>query len=207
MTYFNEQLQERPLCGKKRSLASISNSNRNDNKANHSVKQQRRVRFSESSTDDLTICTSQSPSYEEDKSIWYSKRELAIFTKRARDHVLGFTHPSEESTRGYERYNIDRMQQKTMTRKVILLLMRQKVLSDEEKSIIAHKSSSWAVEEAFVQGCMDFCEACHPQLTHILEQPRHEQINIANNFQQKKRRKLNPPSQTFNHREILSRAA
>mmetsp|Transcript_1190 Transcript_1190/g.2586 ORF Transcript_1190/g.2586 Transcript_1190/m.2586 type:complete len:206 (-) Transcript_1190:66-683(-) len=205
MMYINEQLQERPLCGKKRSLASISN--RNDNNASHAVKQQRRVRFSESSTDDLTISTSKSPSYEQGKNSWYSKRELAIFTKRARDHVLGFTHPSEESTRGYERYNIDRMQQKTMTRKIILLLMRQKVLSDEEKSIIANKSSSWAVEEAFVQGCMDFCEAYHPQLTHILEQPSQEQTNIAKNFQQNKRRRLNTPSQTFNHREILSRAA
>ena len=222
MTYFNTQIQERPLCGKKRTLSGISN--RVINKSCDTVKQKRRVHFSKSSNDDITIRTTQGPSYKGTSSsdIWYTRRELAIFTKLARDHVLGFSHPYDNETkRGYERYDIARMQQKAMTRKVILLLTQQKVLSDEEKSIIANRSSAWAVEEAFEMGCMDFCEAYHPQLTHILQQPRQEEhAIIAYNLQQQqqpqqqqqqqqqnKRRRLNAPNQNFTHHEVFSRAA
>lgn len=213
MKYFNTQIQERPLCGKKRRLSDISN--RINNKSCDTVKPKRRVHFSKSSNDDITISTTEGPSYKDTSSsdIWYNRRELAIFTKLARDHVLGFSNPFDnETTRGYERYDIARMQQKAMTRKVILLLTQQKVLSDEEKSIIANKASAWAVEEAFEMGCMDFCEAYHPQLTHILQQPRQEEeaiiaYNLQQQQQQNKRRRLNEPNQNFNHFEVLSRAA
>eukprot|EP00536_Pseudo-nitzschia_multiseries_P009135 jgi/Psemu1/306315/fgenesh1_kg.248_\ len=106
-------------------------------------------------------------------NVWYSKSELAEFTKQARDYVLGLNHkwgttdPSY-CTRGFERYDIARAQQKAMTRKIILLLMQQEALTDEEKSTIAHRSSAWAVEEAFVTGCRDYCEAYHPHLSHLL---------------------------------------
>lgn len=104
---------------------------------------------------------------------WYSKSELAEFTRQARDYVLGSDNQwgnADHSycTRGYERYNIARAQQKSMTRNIILLLMQQKTLDDEEKSSIAHRSSAWAVEEAFLMGCKDYCEAYHPQSSHLL---------------------------------------
>lgn len=109
-------------------------------------------------------------------NVWYSKSELAEFTRQARDHVLGLDHKWENTdrcTRGYERYDFARAQQKAMTRNIILLLMQQKSLSDEEKSLIAHRSSAWAVDEAFLTGCKDFCEAYHPHVSHLL-------VNSAN---------------------------
>merc|ERR1712238_411619 len=100
-----------------------------------------------------------------------------------------------------------------MTRKIILLLMQQKAFSDEEKSLIARKSSAWAVDEAFVRGCMDFCEAYHPQMSHLLQYQHQKEepivdelksqliissIDIADNIvssyqQQNKKRKLTNP--------------
>jgi len=219
--------------GKKRSLSCISSSKNCSNV----MKAVRKVHFSKSSNLDVTIVRSESTNhqYQADHEgnstsvniIWYTKLELAVFTSQARDHVLGFGHRSiDESTRGYERYDFARTQQKAMTRKIILLLMQQKALSDEEKSLIARKSSAWAVEEGFVRGCMDFCEAYHPQMRHLLQHQHQEENpnvakkkelsisstvtadNIASSFQQQnKKRKLNDPNKSCKYRDIRSRAA
>jgi len=184
-------------AGKKRSLSFISTSS---DKAYEAPKRRRRVRFSKSPTEYKLDQQEKLPSQH---NIWYSKRELAVFTKQAQNHVLGFGNPSkDETTRGYERYDFERMQQKIMTRKVVLLLMQQKVLNDEEKSLIAQKSSSWAVEEAFVRGCMDFCDAYHPKLSHILQQNNTNGGLEASLLQETERRKLSQ-----HYREIGSRAA
>lgn len=241
--YFNAQYQDSHhsmMChqlGKKRVFSSISNSNNCSNNCSNTVKQGRKVHFTKSSNLDVTIsrseCTNHQYQLDEDvcstsvNNTWYTKHELAVFISQARDHVLGFGHRSiDESTRGYERYEPARSQQKAMTRKIILLLMQQKELSDEEKVLIANRSSAWAVENAFVRGCMDFCEAYHPELSHILEQQDPEESNVAKNTkadvssvaviadtfsinyqQQNKKRKLNNPDKSCIFREIRSRAA
>jgi hypothetical protein len=220
--------------GKKRVFSSISNSNNN---CSNAVKQGRKVHFSKSSNLDVTISRREftNHQYQLDEegcsasvnNTWYTRHELSVFIRQARDHVLGFGHRSiDESTRGYERYEPARAQQKAMTRKIILLLMQQKELSDEEKVLIASRSSAWAVEDAFVRGCMDFCEAYHPELRHILEQQHPEESNVAKNTkadvssvaaiadtftisyqQQNKKRKLNNPDESCKFLEIRSRAA
>jgi hypothetical protein len=235
--YCNAQYQDSHnsmMCqqlGKKRLFSSISNSNN----CRNAVKQGRKVHFSKSSNLDVTIsrseCTVHLYQLDEEgystsvNDMWYTRRELAVFISQARDHVLGFGHRSiDESTRGYERYEPARTQQKAMTRKIIILLMQQKALSDEEKVLIACRSSAWAVEDAFVRGCMDFCEAYHPKLSHILEhQHREEYVAkdteadvssavIADTFarsyqQQNKKCKLNNPDKSCKFREIRSRVA
>ena len=212
MKYYTEQHQDshsdmmRQHCGKKGALTFVSDNS--GEKFFNVVKQRRKVHFSESPAHYQFDQKDKSTS--SDNNIWYTKPELAVFTKQARDHVLGLNNPSKDkNTRGYERYDFERIQQKAMTRKVVLLLMQQKLLSDEEKSTIAHKASSWAVEEAFVQGCMDFCEAYHPKLSNVLQQRHHEASGNSSSealgvsfLQQKKKRKLNKP-----YRDIGSRAA
>jgi len=74
------------------------------------------------------------------------------------------TITSCECSRGYERYDLSRVQQKALTRKVILLACSQKVainLSADEMAMIARKSSSYAVQEAFVTGFQDYCDVYH----------------------------------------------
>jgi len=126
--------------------------------------------------------------------VWYNKNELAVFTNEAREYVLeglrlrgnnsnngggdeqqqraqqsaknstSTTITSCECSRGYERYDLSRVQQKALTRKVILLACSQKVainLSADEMAMIARKSSSYAVQEAFVTGFQDYCDVYH----------------------------------------------
>mmetsp|Transcript_21149 Transcript_21149/g.44901 ORF Transcript_21149/g.44901 Transcript_21149/m.44901 type:complete len:260 (+) Transcript_21149:152-931(+) len=179
----------RQQLGKKRLRSSISGINGVSN----IVKPIRKVHFVESSPllsctihgdrSNIESSTGRSESTSNDQispyssinkdNAWYSKSELAEFTRQARDYVMGSDHQwgnADHSycTRGYERYNIARAQQKSMTRNIILLLMQQKTLNDEEKSSIAQRSSAWAVEEAFLMGCKDYCEAYHPQSSHLL---------------------------------------
>jgi len=176
---------------KKRTLSCV-NSSKIDRKRS------RKVHFSSKPTNLHQLDREDDVSYSVD-DFWYSRRELAVFTNEVRNHVLGFTHESiDENTRGYERYDYLRSQQKATTRKIILLLMQQKTLSDNEKSFYAGKSSAWSVKEAFVRGCMDFCDAYHPQSSHILELEKKETVRhteivsiATSNQKQNKKRKLN----------------
>lgn len=145
----------------------------------------------------------------ENSNIWYTKSELASFARQARDHVLGCGHQwTDQCTRGFERYDFARAEQKAMTRKIIVLLMQQKELSDEEKSLVATRSSAWAVDEAFVMGCKDFCEAYHPHMSHLLEQKQDCQADInslpnTQIMQNSMKRKLCNPE----HRNVRARSA
>mmetsp|Transcript_1748 Transcript_1748/g.4576 ORF Transcript_1748/g.4576 Transcript_1748/m.4576 type:complete len:252 (-) Transcript_1748:48-803(-) len=153
-----------------------------------------------------------------DDNAWYSKCELAEFAKQARDYVLGIDDrwgntDHFQCTRGFERYNIVRAQQKTMTRNIILLLMQQNSLSDEEKSLIANRSSAWAVEEAFFTGCRDYCDAYHPHLSHILNSDVKnttimEAKSTTDNASKEERKRSKPTSaQSCEHRNVRCRVA
>lgn len=101
------------------------------------------------------------------------------------------TITSCECSRGYERYDLSRVQQKALTRKVILLACSQKVainLSADEMAMIARKSSSYAVQEAFVTGFQDYCDVYHDLQQEantnttpksIVVQSKQQQQNIA----------------------------
>jgi len=101
------------------------------------------------------------------------------------------TRTSCECSRGYERYDLSRVQQKALTRKVILLACSHKVainLSADEMAMIARKSSSYAVQEAFVTGFQDYCDVYHDlqQVSStnstsksIVVQSKQQQQNIA----------------------------
>ncbi|VEU40591.1 unnamed protein product [Pseudo-nitzschia multistriata] len=128
-------------------------------------------------------------------NVWYSKRELAEFTRQARNYVLGMDQECKNMkhlscTRGFERYDIARSQQKTMTRNIILLLMQQKTLSDEEKSLIARRSSAWAVEDAFLTGCKDFCEAYHPQMSHLFSNDAKDAASVLRDVHENARKRI-----------------
>jgi Pyruvate/2-oxoacid:ferredoxin oxidoreductase delta subunit len=99
--------------------------------------------------------------------MWYVHKELEVFRKQARDHILGKSTDNE--TRGYERYNAIRSKQKALTRKVTLLACSQKGLSPEDVAIIVRKSSLWAVKDAFRAGCNDFCAVYCPEMALLMK--------------------------------------
>jgi hypothetical protein len=101
---------------------------------------------------------------------WYLKNELAEFKLQARDFILGIGNRWEDQeTRGFERYNAHRASQKAMTRKVTLLACSQKGLTHDDIAFIVSRSSSWAVKQAFLTACQDYCEAYCPEMVSVLQ--------------------------------------
>jgi hypothetical protein len=105
---------------------------------------------------------------EEDVPImWYGHKELEYFKKQARDHVLGRSSGVDTEIRGYERYNVVTAKKKAITRQVTLLACSQKGLSQEDVAVIVHRSTKWAVKDAFRTGCQDYCQVYHPELVDV----------------------------------------
>jgi hypothetical protein len=135
------------ILGTKRPRGMMSNSDRS-------------VQFSET-----TDTIGQSDTRQEDiPTMWYGQKELEMFKKQARDHVLGRSTNTDKETRGYERYNVAIAKKKALTRKVTLLACSQKALSPEDVALIVQRSTRWAVNDAFRAGCRDFCQVYHPEM-------------------------------------------
>ena len=126
-----------------------------------------KVHFSEGS--DTQHDDTHSPlSVEEVQNIWYQRVELACFKLVARNYLTGVNRIDEEG-RGFERLlNLDRIRRKSLAIKCILLAQR-KGMSAEDIAIISRRCSEQTVEDSFLMGCQDFCDAYQPHMTsHLL---------------------------------------
>lgn len=119
-----------------------------------------KVHFSAAS--DTQYDDSHSPfSVEEIQRIWYQRVELAYFKLVARNYMTGVNRIYEEA-RGFERLlNLDRVRRKSLATKCVLLAHR-KGMSAEDVATISRRCSEYAVEESFLMGCQDFCDAYQP---------------------------------------------
>ena len=100
--------------------------------------------------------------------LWYQSTDLLEFNLRAMDFADGlenFDH-SEEDGRGFERYREDRIRHKTLTVKSIVLA-HQRGMDEESLAVISRRCSHKTQEQSFVQGCTDYLEAYHPNMTHL----------------------------------------
>lgn len=156
------------LLGRKRPRTSSLNTNSTrpvdivvseDESGPPPTKPRRSVAFS----GNICIIGKSATQQEDVTSMWFGHKELGVFKNQARDFVLG--RSSETETRGYERYNVVTAKKKSMTRKVTLLACSQKGLSPEDVATIVHKSTRWAVNDAFRTGCQDYCVVYRPELT------------------------------------------
>jgi hypothetical protein len=104
------------------------------------------------------------------KNSWYQRTELASFKLEARDYILGATTKGAQvETRGFERYSVERAQNKQITKHCTLLAYK-KGMSEDEISSVARACSSWAQNEAFKLACKDFCEVYHPELIGLISE-------------------------------------
>lgn len=116
-------------------------------------------------------------SLEDLSRVWYQRSEMAMIKRMVRDHVLKTLLSSsssssdccqldddDDSTRGLERYNIDRARQKSLARKITLIASATSGLTDEDVASIAQKCSSSAGEQAMWMGCIDFCTVYLPNI-------------------------------------------
>lgn len=134
-----------------------------------------KVHFSDAS--DMKYEDSHSPlSVEEVQHIWYQRVELAYFKLIARNYLIGVNRINEEA-RGFERLlNLDRLRRKTMAIKCVLLAQR-KGMSAEDVATISRRCSEHAVEESFLLGCQDFCDAYQPHMTLQILRTMHNCMN------------------------------
>jgi hypothetical protein len=98
---------------------------------------------------------------------WYGPKDLERFKNQARDYVFGRSIGADTELRGYERYNVVTAKKKAMTRQVTLLACSQKGLSPDDVAAIVHRSTKWAVNDAFRTGCHDYCHVYHPELMDV----------------------------------------
>jgi hypothetical protein len=105
---------------------------------------------------------------ESKKELWYQATDLLEFNLQAMDFADGlgnFDH-SEEHGRGFERYREDRIRHKTLSVKSIVLA-HKRGMDEESLAVISKRCSHKTQEQAFVQGCEDYREAYHPDMTHL----------------------------------------
>ena len=102
---------------------------------------------------------------------WYQQLELALFKVNAKDFMLGgytYNPNNAETTRGLERYNVDRVMNKSLVVKTTLKAAMKKNISSETLANFAQQCSSRARNVAFQIGCQDFCEVYHPEMVGLL---------------------------------------
>jgi hypothetical protein len=160
------------------------------------------VRFAQAST---IMAVQDEISFEEHCARWYQATDLAHFKLQAKDHIISrdnnnngnnsdlqgnavpVVEEEETTSRGYERYTIERAQNKAVAVKCTLIACR-KGLNAEAISLVARKGSEWFEKCAFAQACEDYCDAYQPQLKHLL--PKQPSCNspFAKFLQQKRQR-------------------
>ncbi|KAG7367190.1 hypothetical protein IV203_029860 [Nitzschia inconspicua] len=151
---------ETSLLGTKRPRSAMVTLDNNNNRSRR--KQKQTVKF----LDKIDTIERSATEQGDVQILWYGHKELEEFKKQARDFILGRSSEKDTETRGYERYNVVTAKKKAMTRKVTLLACSQKGLSSDDVAVIVHKSTRWAVSDAFRTGCQDFCQVYRPELVN-----------------------------------------
>jgi hypothetical protein len=99
---------------------------------------------------------------------WYQRIEIALFKLDAKDYMLGVANENNlETMRGLERYNVERVMNKTLIIKSTLRAI-EKGITDEELATFSQRCSAWSQNQAFKIGCQDFCEVYHPGMVGLL---------------------------------------
>eukprot|EP00525_Craspedostauros_australis_P014031 CAMPEP_0198114488 /NCGR_PEP_ID=MMETSP1442-20131203/5855_1 /TAXON_ID= /ORGANISM="Craspedostauros australis, Strain CCMP3328" /LENGTH=267 /DNA_ID=CAMNT_0043771805 /DNA_START=184 /DNA_END=987 /DNA_ORIENTATION=- len=122
-------------------------------------RRQRRLRFSadvEAKADSKVVTKCKpSPKQQQQQTpseTWYSARDILSFRLHARNIVL-FGNPNNEDTRGLERYDIERAQQKALYAKLITKASR--AYPADKVAAIAHNLSTRSRELAAAQALQD----------------------------------------------------
>lgn len=97
-------------------------------------------------------------------NLWYQNEDITIFRKDALNYIAG--NPVSE-TRGLERFQSSRAQEKSEARRCTIKAYRKGIRGDRLAEVVQIFTSN-ARSEAFVTGCNDFCEAYHPEMKDAL---------------------------------------
>ncbi|CAJ1954211.1 unnamed protein product [Cylindrotheca closterium] len=97
-------------------------------------------------------------------NLWYEKDDIGIFRQDAIHYISG--KPVTE-TRGLERFQPARAQEKSEARRCTIKAYRKGIRGDKLAEVVQIFTSN-ARSEAFVTGCSDYAEVYHPEMKEAL---------------------------------------
>ena len=128
-------------------------------KTTGSIKQPKQTRFA---PDHETIGTTAV-----NKSMWYHRAEIALFKLDAKDYITGRLNQHNNTTRGLERYDQERIQNKVLAINCTLHAIRMG-MDPQKVANVATKLSTWSTDQAFQIGCQDYCEVYYPHMAGVM---------------------------------------
>jgi len=99
--------------------------------------------------------------------LWYGQYEITWFKLEVKDYITSRANREKVESRGLERYDQERMENKLLANSCVLHAIRTGA-SDEKVASIAEKLSAWSRDQAFKIGCQDFCHAYYPNMVGVL---------------------------------------
>lgn len=112
-------------------------------------------------------------SFEEVKELWYDRSELSGFKSRARKIVtesrLDNSSSNIDNLRGLEHCTAERQKHKVMSIQCTVSAFRRGLHPDRLASI-AQRCTAWNSQNAFLQGCHDYCNVYNPAMANTIPQ-------------------------------------
>ena len=141
--------------------------------------------------------------FEEVKDLWYNRMELTTFKSRAK-HVISLASSLEE-LRGLEHCTAERQKRKYMSIRCTISASRRG-LGEEHVASISQRCTAWNQQNAFLQGCHDYCSVYKPAMASTIPQMtntppafpfamrKRPDVTDAGTFTRRVRRRVTPPA-------------
>ncbi|CAJ1960622.1 unnamed protein product [Cylindrotheca closterium] len=102
--------------------------------------------------------------FDEVKELWYNRTELITFKSKAKQVISqsGLTVADPE-LRGLEHCTADRQKHKFMSIRCTISAARRG-LGEEHVASISQRCTAWNQQNAFLQGCHDYCNVYKPAM-------------------------------------------
>ncbi|KAL3940182.1 MAG: hypothetical protein SGBAC_005228 [Bacillariaceae sp.] len=141
--------------------------------------------------------------FEEVKDLWYNRTELTTFKSRAKQVVSSqssedfLTNADLEELRGLEHCTAERQKHKFMSIRCTISAAKRG-LGEEHVASISQRCTAWNQQNAFLQGCHDYCNVYKPSMASSI--PHMTNTPPAFPFAMRKRTDAMTSSNTFTRR-------
>lgn len=111
-------------------------------------------------------------SFEEVKDLWYDRSELMAFKSLARKAVSESKQANDLSItlelRGLEYCTVERQKHKFMSIRCTVSASSRRGLQPDQLASIAKRCTTWNQQNAFLQGCHDYCNVYNPAMASCI---------------------------------------
>jgi len=108
--------------------------------------------------------------FEDVKDLWYNRNELTTFKSRAKQVISQSESTATDlELRGLEHCTADRQKHKFMSIRCTISAARRG-LGEEHVASISQRCTAWNQQNAFLQGCHDYCNVYKPAMASSIPQ-------------------------------------